>query len=39
MMPKRGGDVDLRIGVVDHMEAPKDVDSVQQPVLRVGQGI
>ena len=28
MVPKRGGEIDFRIGVVNQMEAPKDVDSV-----------
>src|ERR1700730_3185725 len=39
MMPKRSGEIDFRIGVVDQMEAPKHVDSVQQPMLSVGQGV
>ena len=28
MVPKRGGEIDFRIGVVDQMEAPKDVYSM-----------
>ena len=35
MVPKGCGDIDFRIGVVDQMEVPKDVDSVQQSMLRV----
>ena len=39
MMSKSGGDIDLRIRVVDGMKAPKDIDTVQEPVLRIGKGI
>ena len=39
MVPKCSGGVDFRIGVMDQVEAPENVDSVQQPVLCIGHAV
>jgi hypothetical protein len=38
-MSKGRGNINFRVRVVDGMEAPKDVDPVQKPVLSIGQCI
>jgi hypothetical protein len=38
-MSKGCGDIDFRIRMVHSVKAPQDIDSVQQPVLGIGQCI
>src|SRR5262249_47701263 len=39
MMSKGSRNIDFRVGMVDSMKAPQDIDPVQKPVLSIGQSI